>query len=421
MTNAVTGNFITRSFPALKHRNFRLFWTGQCISLIGTWMQNIGQSWLVLELTHSALKLSLITMMQFLPMMTLSLFFGTLVDKFPKRKVLIFTQTSMLILALILATLTYFNVVEYWHVLILALALGIVNTLDMPTRQSYFSELVERKDLMNAIALNSSIFNLARIVGPAIAGIMIGWIGIAVCFYLNALSYVAVIVGLWMITTPVQPLTKMSSNILISVVKDAKEGIGYIMAHSLLKRTLILLAIMSVFVMNFSVLIPIFAEQTLGLNATGYGLLMTSMGLGSFIGAMTLAVRSKSGPRFSFLLAGGWGTSLFLGFLGTQMNLVVITITLFLVGFCSIMFTALVNSTLQLNTEDKMRGRVMSMYALLFGGLTPIGSLYAGLLMENYGAPGCMIISGVIGVIAVSIAILQHRKRQPKQQILPSA
>ena len=171
---------LSRSFSALQYHNYRLFFFGQCISLIGTWMQNIGQSWLVLQLTGSAFKLSLVSTIQFLPMMLFALFAGTLVDRFPKRRVLLFTQGSLAVLAVILASLTYFKVVQYWHVLLLALLLGIVNTIDMPTRQSFFSELVEKKDLMNAIALNSSIFNLARILGPAVAGLLIGLVGIAV-------------------------------------------------------------------------------------------------------------------------------------------------------------------------------------------------------------------------------------------------
>ena len=175
------GTAMVSRFPAMKHRNYRLFFFGQCVSLIGTWVQNIGQAWLVLQLTDSALKLSLVRTIQFLPMMVFALFAGTLVDRLPKRRVLLFTQTTLAVLAAILATLVVLDVARYWHVLILAFMLGVVNTLDMPTRQSFFVEMVGKDDLMNAIALNSTIFNLARIIGPAVAGLLIGWVGIGLC------------------------------------------------------------------------------------------------------------------------------------------------------------------------------------------------------------------------------------------------
>lgn len=388
------------NFSALRHRNFRLFWIGQCVSLIGTWMQNIGQAWLVLQLTKSAFKLSLVTATQFLPMMLFALFAGTLVDRFPRRRILLITQTSLMALAFTLASLTYFQVVQYWHVLVLALLLGTVNTLDMPTRQSFFVELVGREDLMNAIALNSSIFNLARIIGPAVAGFLINLVGIGICFYLNALSFLAVLVGIWMIDTPDRIAAHEGAGSIREIFADIGEGLGYIGKNAIILQPLLLLAIISIFVMNFNVLIPVFASQDLGRNAAGYGFLMTCMGMGSFAGALTLAVRSKGGPKILSLIGGAAGTSLFLTLLGFQHNYVIACVTLLVMGFCAITFTALVNSTIQMNTADHMRGRVMSVFALVFGGVTPIGSLYAGNMMEFLGAQGCMKISGVLGIVA---------------------
>lgn len=403
------------SFRALRHRNFRLFWFGQCISLIGTWMQNIGQSWLVLQLTHSAFKLSLVTAMQFLPMMLFALYAGTLVDRFSKRKVLIFTQSSLAVLAFILASLTFFNVVQYWHLLVLALFLGIINTLDMPTRQSFFIELVGREDLMNAIALNSSIFNLARIIGPAVAGLLIGFVGIAVCFYINAISFLAVIVGLWMINMPDRVAEKKKFGSLREIFSDIHEGLVYIKRKEIIKQPLLLLALISTFVMNFNILVPVFAQQELSQNATGYGFLMTCMGLGSFIGALMIAANSSANPRQKYLIGGAAGMSLFLLILGFEKSFWLACITLFIIGFCSIMFTALVNSTIQLNSADNMRGRVMSVYALVFGGVMPIGSLFAGNLAEFAGASGCMLISGLIGLIATSYTIFMLQREKKKQ------
>jgi MFS family permease len=410
------GLSINKNFPALKHRNFRLFWIGQCLSLIGTWMQNIGQSWLVLELTHSAFLLSIVTMIQFLPMLLFSLAFGTLIDKFPKKVVLIFTQTAMMILALILATLTYFNVIEYWHIVVLALALGIVNTLDMPTRQAYMSEIVERKDLMNAVALNSSIFNLARIIGPAIAGIMIGLWGIAICFYLNALSFLAVIGGLFMIDAVGKPLVAMSQHFFKSVVEEAKNGLKYVNSKADLKRPLIFLALISILAMNYGLVIPIYAKQTLGMDATGYGFLMGVMGLGSFSGAMIVAIKSHVGPQTKFQLAGALGASVSMFLLGIQSNLILIYIFLFGMGFSASVFISMINSALQLSSSEHMRGRVMSIYTLVFVGFTPFGSLIAGVLMEAFQAPGCMIITGLLGTM-VSIAYIYVHNRPSKSTL----
>ncbi len=403
---------ITSSFPALKHRNFRLFWIGQCFSLIGTWMQNIGQSWLVWELTHSAMKLSIITMVQFLPMMLLSIPFGTLIDKFPKKKMLIFTQSAMMILALVLASLTYFKVVEYWHLIVLGILLGFVNTLDMPTRQAYMSEIVEKKDLMNAVALNSSIYNLARIIGPGIAGIMIGAFGIAICFYLNALSFLAVIAGILMINAPVVALVRRGKRLFTGSYTQSVEGLVYIFRKRTLLMPLLLLAFVTIFLMNFNNIIPVFAANELQLDASGYGLLMTIMGIGSFTGAMTVAMKHKAGPKTSYQLASAIGTSFFMILLGLTKIIPLIWILLVIIGFSSTVFVAMINSALQLNSEDHMRGRVMSIYSMVFVGFIPFGSLYSGYLMELFGASGCMVISGIIGTVASLSVILLRNKTQ---------
>ena len=413
MNNRVSAKIIRAGFPALQHRNFRLFWFGQCISLIGTWMQNIGQSWLVLEMTHSALKLSLVTMMQFIPMMFFSLYAGTLADRLSKRNLIIFTQSMLAVLAAVLATLTYFKVVEYWHIMILAMLLGLVNTLDVPTRQAFVIELVGKDDLTNAIALNSSVFNLGRVVGPAVAGLIIGLLGIAVCFYLNAVSFIAVIINLCMIRVPAKTPSRSEFGSLKSVYMDIKEGLGYINQREIIKQPLLLLALISTFVMNFNILVPVFAQQQLGQNATGYGLMMTSMGIGSLLGALTLVARSRNNPKLRYLVGGAAGMSAFLTVLSMERNFALSCITLFLIGFCTIIFTTLVNTTIQLNSSDEMRGRVMSVYTLVFGGVIPIGSLYTGQITESAGAPGCMIISGIIGILAVVWSITAMRKRRP--------
>ncbi len=414
MDNKVLSKIIDSGFSSLKHRDFRLFWFGQCISLIGTWMQNIGQSWLVLELTHSALKLSIVTMMQFLPMTVFSLYAGTLVDRFPKRSMLICTQSVLAVLAVVLASITYFDVVKYWHLLLLALLLGMVNTLDIPTRQSFVIELVGKDNLTNAIALNSSIFNLGRIAGPAVAGLLIGMIGIAPCFYLNAISFIAVIYSLWLIRIPNKKIKKKEHGSIKSIYRDIREGLRYINQKEIIKQPLLLLALISAFVMNFNIIVPVFAKQQLHQSATGYGLLMTSMGVGSFIGSITLVAKSGKTPKLRYLVGGALGTSMFLILLAVESNFQLACITLFAIGFCTILFTNLVNTTIQLNSADDMRGRVMSVYTLVFGGVIPIGSMFTGHLTENTGVAGCMMISGAMGVLASIYSIVKIRRRDGK-------
>lgn len=394
-------------FPALCVRNYRLFWFGQLISLIGTWMQNIGQAWLVLELTDSAFKLGLVNALQFLPLTFFSLFIGPVVDRFPKRKLVIFTQTSLMILAAILAALVYFEAIRYWHILILASCLGLVNTLDMPARQSFMIELVGKNCLMNAIALNSAVFNLGRIIGPAVAGILIGLLGMAACFFLNAFSFMAVIIGLLLINIPDYIPEREDKNLVAEVL----EGLNYIKDKRVIFFPLLLLAVISTFTMNFNVLIPVFAKETLGQEALGFGLLMTSMGTGSLVGALMLAVNSKKGPSLKFLFGAALGLSLLMGFLGFQSNYLLSILTMFFIGFCSISFTASTNSTIQLNSDNRMRGRVMSVYSWVFGGMMPLGSILMGHLCELAGASLSMIISGLAGILAVIFVASRFRRQ----------
>ena len=410
MNNCAINRKMSYVFSALTHRNFRLFWGGQCVSLIGTWMQNIGQSWLVFEITHSAFKLGLVNAMQFLPMMLFSLFAGTFVDKFAKRKILLLTQTSLMILAGILAVLTGFKAIQYWHVLLLALLSGFVNTIDMPTRQAYFIELVGKEDLMNAIALNSTVFNLARVIGPAVAGVLIGLFGISTCFYVNAFSFIAVLIGIWMIDIPIPMKVLESKMNFMDILKDIKEGLVYISTKPIICLSLILMGVISTFVMNYNILIPIYAKENLAQGAMGFGLLMTFLGIGSLLGALILVAKSRGGPKIWILLSGAFGMSLFTIIMGMGKVYILACILLMIIGVCLIVFTASVNSIIQLNSEDNMRGRVMSVYALVLGGFTPIGSLFSGRIAESVGAQLCLIICGVIGlVVTIIISKLMFR------------
>src|SRR5579884_163463 len=275
---------LLRAFVALRHRNFRLFWFGQLISLIGTWMQTTAQAWLVLELTHSAWWLGLVGALQFLPVMFFALFGGVLADRLPKRSVLIFTQSSAMIQAFILWILVATSEVRIWHVMILALLLGITNALDMPTRQAFVVEMVGRADLPNAIALNSSLFNMARIIGPGIGGILIAWLGVAPLFLLNALSFIAVIIGLALIDLKqlhtINHLLLKKGAPKQTTMQSLREGLAYVRRTPAVFLVIAVIGIISLFGINFNVVLPLFATDVLHSGPTGFGFISAAFGLG---------------------------------------------------------------------------------------------------------------------------------------------
>ncbi len=394
-------------FRSLRHRNFRLFFSGQLVSLIGTWMQNVGQAWLVLELTHSSFKLGLVSALQFLPMLFLSFITGPFIDYFSKRKIIIMTQTVLMLLAFTLSLLVWTGVVQYWHILILATLLGIVNTIDMPARQAFIIEMVGKEDLMNAIAMNSSIFNAARAVGPAIAGLLIGAAGTAVCFLVNGLSFLAVLWGL-LVMKFAEPESGEPRS--YHVISDIREAIRYIKDTPAVMLVILLVSVVSIFGTNFNVLVPVFSRQELHRDAAAYGFLMSSFGAGALIGAFSLAVLSKHGPKSILLLGGGMGLSLFLMLIGLQKSFALTALLLALSGWSMVTFFGMANTTIQLNTEDRLRGRVMSVYTLAFGGLTPFGSLFAGSVAHWLKAPLTFALGGLICGIVFLTVIMKRKK-----------
>jgi MFS family permease len=401
-----------RYFPALQQRNFRLFWIGQLVSVIGTWMQNIGQDWLVLELTGSAAKLSVVAAVQFLPMMLLSLFAGPVIDRYPKKRTLVFTQSALAVLALALSIITATHIVRYWMILVLALLLGLVTLVDNPTRQSYVIELSGREALVNAVSLNSAAFNAARIFGPGLAGLLIEAIGIAPCFLLNALSFIAVIAALLRIDAREGPRKRAIVG-MRELVADAREGVSYIRARKEIALPIALLAIVSTIVINYNVFVPTFAKITLGRTASGYGFLMTSMGFGALAAALMLAVRSGKGPSKLRLYGGALGLCASLGACGLQRSYALSCVLLALSGFAMISFVSSTNATLQLSSDDGHRGRVMSVYSLVFGGVTPIGSLYAGAVSELAGPGFAMALSGGLGLVASALLLRGRSSHRP--------
>ena len=406
-------SFTERYFPALKEKNFRVYWIGQCVSLIGTWMQNVGQSWLVLELTGSAQKLSVISALQFLPMMLFSAFAGPIIDAFPKKRTLIITQTVLALLALVLALITMTGIVQYWMVLVLALLLGFVQLVDNPCRHAYVIELSGKSALTNAVALNSAAFNLARIAGPAVAGIMIEALGIGPCFLLNSLSFLAVILALFSIKTPHIAMLKKPESVK-DVIDQTKDGIVYTARNKNIAVPLLLLGVISLFLINYNIMVPSFARNVLGRSASGYGFLMTALGLGSFLAALTLAIRSGKGPNLVRLYGGALGLSITAIMLSLQHNYAITAILLGIIGFCTISLSTSTNAVLQLESDNEHRGRVMSIFMLIFGGVTPIGALYAGTLIEHAGTAFYLKVSGLIGIAAslVALAVVARKKRR---------
>ncbi|MGD0152745.1 MAG: MFS transporter [Thermacetogeniaceae bacterium] len=395
-----------KAVSALRHRNYQLFFGGQLISLIGTWMQNIAQGWLILVLTNSPFLLGLITAVQFLPLLLFSLVAGEVADRVPKRPLLILTQTSMMIFALILGLLTMFGVVRYWHVLILAALLGISNAFDTPIRQAFIIEMVGKEDLMNAITLNSSMFNGARVIGPALAGLAMGRLGIPACFLLNAASFLAVIVGLALMRLKNQVSARPANNMMW---ENIVEGLKYIRHTPIILNSVLSMALLSTFAMNFTVLVPVLARINLHQQAEGYGFLASSMGIGALLGALLLAWISGRSPKRWLLYAGGAGLCFFQLFLAVTRQFALSFLLLFLTGVCMLIFTALTNTTVQLNVKDQLRGRVMGVYTIVFLGVTPIGSLLSGSLAHILGAPATIAIGAAVGLVCLMVMIFRER------------
>lgn len=401
------------AWSALRHRDFRLFWLGQMVSLIGTWMQTMAQAWLVLDLTGSPFLLGLVGAVQFGPFLLFSLLAGVAADRFPKRRLLIVTQCTLMILALGLGTVTWLGLARYWHVLVFAALVGITNTFDLPGRQSFYVELVGREDLMNAIALNSSIFNAARIVGPAAAGLVIGYFGTAACFFLNAASFLAVLAGLFLMRVEEKRVEDQNAGVLTNI----REGLGFIKRTPAVYYPILIMGAMSVFAMNFQVLVPAFARIVLEQDARGYGFLMSAHGLGALVGAVSLAFFSQSGPRRVLLLLGALGLCLFQLLLAPVRWYPLAFLLMALVGWSMITFTASVNATVQMAVPDGLRGRIVSVYSLVFIGFTPIGNLLSGALARRWGAPEAMALGAAAGMVFIALLfrrIIAEEKPSPE-------
>jgi MFS family permease len=415
MTTSQTPSTRTNPLRALHHRNFRLFISGQMISLVGTWMQQVAQSWLIFRLTNSSFLLGVVGFAGQAPSLFLGPFGGHVADRYDRRRIIIITQSASMLLALVLAALTLTHRIVEWHIIVLASLLGVINAFDIPVRQAFLVQMVEREDLMNAIALNSSMFNGARIIGPAIAGLTVAAIGEGWCFFANGVSYIAVIAGLLMMSVPRLAQQSVGSSLLANIA----EGFRYVQSTKPIRALLFLLALVSFAGMPYTVLMPTFAEAILHSGARGYGILMGATGVGALIGSIVLAMRSTlSGlgrwvPRAAAAfgvsaIAFSWSKSFWLS-----------AVLLVPVGLSMMVQMASSNTLIQSMVRDEFRGRVMAVYSMTFVGIGPIGALLAGWLADRIGAPTTVTLGAILTLTgAVVFAVRLPHLREAARNLI---
>ncbi len=396
------------TFRSFQSYNYRLFFFGQIVSLTGTWMQTIGQAWLVLDLTHSPLALGTVTMLQFLPVSLLVLFGGVIADKLPKRRVLVLTQTAAMSQAFILAFLIWSGLIALWQVYVLAAMLGLTNALDNPTRQAFVVEMVGRDDIVNAVALNSSLFNSARLIGPALGGVIIAVVGVGAVFFINGVSFIAVIIGLMLMKPALFHTMPRSGD--GRLLEQLAEGLRYSLRTPAILFILILMAAIGTFGYNFTVVLPLLARNVLHVGSIGFGAMTSAVGVGSLVAALALATYRKTSRRT--LLLGATAFTILLAAVAASHWYALTLVLLVALGVASITFTATANSTLQMSAPDHLRGRVMSLYMLLFVGTTPIGGVLTGVVAERIGVPLTIGIEAgmcALGIAAALAYLAAHR------------
>ncbi|HXI82243.1 MAG TPA: MFS transporter [Verrucomicrobiae bacterium] len=388
---------------AFRHRNYRLFFGGQAISLVGTWMQQVAQGWLVLQLTHDPLWLGLVSVAQFGPVIIFGLFGGVIADQLPKRRTLMTTQTTAMLLAFALFALTATHLVQVWHVMVLGALLGISNAFDMPARQSFAVEMVGREDVANAVGLNSALFNASRVLGPAAAGLLIGATDISVAFLINGISFIAVIVAYLMMRDSELRAVPQSARprTWSAVVENLAEGARYVRTTPMVLMGVTIVGLVATFGMNFQVLVPPLADSILHVGASGYGFLMAASGVGSTIAALWIAFSRRPSPK---IIAGG-AIALGLGsiLLAVSTSFPVSLLAMAIAGSGGIAMAVTANTTIQLAVPDHLRGRVMSVYTTVFAGSVPAGGLLMGAIASSWGVPLALMIGALLS-LAVGVA-----------------
>lgn len=389
------------------------------MSTVGTMIQVTALSWYVYKISGSPFLLGLMGVFEFGPVLALSLFVGVLIERFPKKKILLFTQSLFMVQSLMLALLVWLGSTSYWLFAALALLAGIGASIDQPTRQSYFVELVGKKDLPNAISLNSTTFNIARIIGPAIAGIIMKYVGTAECFLINGLSFIPVIYGISLIGVVGKPRARDEDSKILSEIKS---GVKYTFNNAKIYPTFIILAIVCVFSMNASVVLPVFAKDVLLGNEETYSVMMSTFGLGSLLGALFMAgIGSKLRTKnFLVLMAFTMGGAQMLTAIPVPIEhgLAFMLPLLVVIGFCNLGFLNRANTRIQLNTDDSYRGRVMSIYVLLVTGGSPLGNLFTGWALGFFGERYGFFINGLVSIVLVFIVFLVYRQQLHKARVV---
>jgi MFS family permease len=405
------------AFRALRHRNFRLFFAGQLISLIGTWMQSVAQAWLVLKLTNSSMALGVVAFAGYMPIVLVGLFAGVVVDHVDRRRLIIAAQILLMMSAFVLSALTWAGMVRVEYVIILAALNGLVSSFDMPGRQAFVVDMVGREDLPNAIAMNSMIFNGARMVGPAIAGLLIAIIGVAGCFFVNGVSYLAVIWGLLEMDLPRRARRQFGS----AMMHQVRQGLTYVWAHRPSFYLLLLVAINSGFGMQYTVLIPMFARDLLHAGARGYGFLMAAQGVGAVAAAIVMNSRSDE-PRVlrQHLVFGIFCTAIAIGVFGVSQWMALSLVAQMLIGAGLMNHMVTTNTMLQLFVKDELRGRVMSIYTLSFIGTAPLGSLEVGFVGEHLSPRVAVAICAMFSLICGFILLTRLKLFAEAQERLES-
>jgi MFS family permease len=396
----------------MRYPNYRRYWFGQIGSLVGAWMQSVALPWLVLQLGGSALQLGLVMAFLFGPSMIVAPLGGVLADRVDKRRTLLVVNAVAMLQATALFVLTMTGTIEIGHVYMLALVAGIVGAIEMPVRQAFVADLVPREDLVNAIALSSTSFNLSRVIGPAIAGVTIAAFGVASNFGINAISYTSVIFGLWRID-PRQMHAATRPDSFPSIRASLVEGLRYARATPTVLWPLVLLGGMSALAMNFQTLLPLFTRGTLGMDAGGYGAVFAAMGAGSLVGSLGLAFISNQRPMKRLIIGGGaafLALAFTLGFVRSPILAVALVIG---IGFASMLMVNTINVTIQNSVPDALRGRVMALYVTVFAGSAPIGGLFAGSLAEAFGAPVAFSVGAGLAAGVLALAAWKLRGARP--------
>lgn len=381
-----------KMFASLKHKNFRLFFTGQTISLIGTWVHQTALSWLIYDMTDSKFMLGLISALGSLPMFFFAIFGGVIADRLPKKRTLIATQSVSMVLVGVLAALVLLNVYKIWHIILISVLLGINFAVDMPVRQAFLIDITGKEDLMNGIALNSSLVNLARVLGPAIAGIIMVKYGVSWCFVINSLSFLAVIIALCYLKIPEIKIKERTE----SIVQYTISGFRYVKQNKVILESMIIMALMGIFGWSYALLIPALAKDIFSKGEQGYALLVSANGIGALAGALFIAYIGNSPNKRRIMNGGIYFFSIMVFLLSFSKVYWISLILIAGAGMGLLIYFSSCTTLIQSSVEDSVRGRVMGIWALLFGGMMPLGNLFAGVFAQYFGVPATLLLSSII-------------------------